>query len=896
VLEPFGAHLRSKFVNPTTADKYAFDSLYTTTQTLAKQDVNKNRFTIKGKYSSSSSADISLNALNVPQGSVKVTAGGASLTENVDYTVDYNLGRVKIINDGILQSGTPIKISLESQSLFNIQTKTMMGTRLDYKFSDKFNIGGTIIKLSERPLTPKINLGDEPINNTIYGFDITYSTDAPFLTRWADKLPIYSTKEKSTLTVEGEFAQLLPGNPSAIGKTGTSYLDDFEGSQSTIDLSTISMWNLASTPQNQPDLFPEGDGLVSNTLAYGFNRAKLAWYVIDPLFWRNDFRTPSHVSNNPNMQSNHYMREVLQTEVFPNKSLTNNIITNMPILDLAFYPNERGPYNFDDGTSFGAGIAPDGTLVNPSTRWGGVMRRIETTDFESSNVEFIQFWIMDPFNDEDGNPAHGGGQLYFNLGNISEDILKDSRKSFENGLPISAIDYNTGANINLVDTTTWGRVPKVQALVNAFDNTPSTRPFQDIGYDGFNDVDEAAFFGSGFGTDPSADNYHHYRGTDYDNASVDILTRYKQFNGPEGNSPTSAQYNESYSTSATTRPNVEDINLNNNLDFKESYYQYAVNLSPSQVNPNNVGNNYITNVLETSVRTQNGETRNIRWYQFKIPIREPEKIVGNIQDFKSIRFMRMVMKGFNEKVILRFAQLELVRGEWRKYDGSLLSLGDYIGTDDNTTSFIISAVNIEENSSKTPVNYVIPPEILREINPNPTSNNSGLNQLNEQALSLSVCNLKDGDARAGFKIMDIDIRRYKKLKMFIHAEQSNPTIPLNDNDLTVFIRLGTDFNNNYYEYEVPLKVTSPGYYNKDIENDQYIVWPSANNIDIQLSQFTDIKLKRNQLMSDPQSGVNIIKAYEEDDGDKKIKVKGNPNLAEVRVFMIGVRNNKQSSL
>ncbi len=896
VLEPFGSHLRSKFTDPTLGEKYAFDSLYVTTQTLAQQDVAKNRFVIKGQYSSSSSSDISLNSLNIPQGSVVVTAGGATLTENVDYTVDYNLGRVKIINDGILQSGTPIKISLESQSLFNIQTKTMMGTRLDYKISDKFNIGGTVIKLSERPLTPKINIGDEPINNTIWGLDLTYTSEVPLLTRLVDKLPIYSTKEKSTITIEGEFAQLRPGNPSAISKSGTAYLDDFEGSQSTIDLTTISQWNLASTPQGQPDLFPEGEGQLSNTLAYGFNRAKLAWYVIDPLFWRNDSRTPEHIKNDQDMQSNHYMREVLQTEVFPNKSQTNGIITNMPILDLAFYPKERGPYNFDDGSSVGSGIAPDGTLINPTNRWGGMMRKIETTDFESSNVEFIQFWVMDPFNDEDGNPNHGGGQLYFNLGNISEDILKDSRKSFENGLPIGPIDYSTGENTNLVDTTVWGRVPNVQALVNAFDNTPSTRVYQDIGYDGLNNADEAALFGNSFGSDPSADDYHHYRGSDFDDNSTNILERYKKFNNPEGNSPTSDQYTEIYSTSATTRPNVEDINLNNNLDFKESYYQYVVNLNPTQVNPSNVGNNYITNVLETSVRTPNGETRNIRWYQFKIPIREPERVVGNIQDFKSIRFMRMFMKGFNEEVVLRFAQLDLVRGEWRKYDGSLLSLGDYIGTDDNETSFVISAVNIEENSSKTPVNYVIPPGILREINPNPSTSTNGLNQLNEQALALNVSNLKDGDARAGYKVMDIDIRRYKRLKMYIHAEESNTAVPLKDNDLTVFIRMGTDFNNNFYEYEVPLKVTAPGFYNQDSESDQYEVWPEENDIDLAFSKLTDLKLKRNTKLSDPQSGVIINKIFEEDDGKNKIKVKGNPNLAEVKVFMIGVRNNKQSPL
>jgi cell surface protein SprA len=900
VLEPFGSHLRSKFSNPNgaIADKFAFDTLYVTTQTLAEQDATKNRFRIKGQYSSASTSDISLNAMNVPEGSVSVTAGGAALTENVDYTVDYNLGRVKIINDGILQSGTPIKISLESQSLFNIQTKTLMGSRFDYKVNENFNIGGTILKLSERPLTSKINIGDEPINNTIFGFDLTYKHDVPFLTRWADKLPIYSTKEKSTITVEGEFAKLMPGNPGAIGKDGTAYLDDFEGSQSSIDMKTVSQWKLASTPQGQPTLFPEGELPLSNTLEYGFNRAKLAWYNIDPLFWRNDSRTPSHISNDLTMQSNHYMREVLQTEVFPFKSQQNGITQNISVLDLAYYPAERGPYNFDDGSGVGSGLDGNGNLVNPSTRWGGIMRKIETTDFESSNVEFIQFWMMDPFDAVDGNPLHSGGQLYFNLGNISEDILKDSRKSFENGLPTSAIDYANGTNANLVDTTIWGRVPTIQALVNAFDNTPSTRIFQDIGLDGLNDADEVWKFGSSFGSDPSADNYHHYRGSDYDGSSLDILSRYKHYNGLEGNSPTSDQFTENYSTSATTRPDIEDINNNNNLDFRESYFQYSVNLNPAEINPANVGNNYITNVFETNVTTPDGTTKTIRWYQFKIPIREPENIIGDIQDFKSVRFMRMFVKGFSQEVVLRFAKLELVRGEWRKFNGSLLSPGDFIGNDDDETTFDISAVNVEENSSKTPVNYIIPPGIDREINPNPSSGTT-IQQLNEQSLVLDVCNLNDGDARAAYKIMDIDIRRYKRLKMFIHAEESDVSIPLDDEDLSVFIRMGSDFTDNYYEYEVPLTVTTPGSYNTDNnsnESDRYAVWPEANNIDLQFSKLTDMKVIRNSLLPDGSSGVMLIKPYEKKDGKNVMRIKGNPNIANVRVFMIGIRNGKQSPL
>jgi cell surface protein SprA len=899
VLEPFGDHLRSKFSNQTTANKFVFDSLYQTTQVLAEQDVSKNRFVIKGQYASSSSSDISLNALNIPEGSVSVTAGGAALTENVDYTVDYNLGRVKIINDGILQSGTPIKIDLESQSLFNVQTKTLMGTRLDYKFNENFSLGGTAIKLSERPLTNKINIGDEPINNTIVGFDLTYTHEVPFLTRWADKLPIYSTKEKSTITVEGEFAKLLPGNPGAIGKDGTAYLDDFEGSQSTIDMKTISQWKLASTPQGQPGLFPEGELPLSSQLDNGYNRAKLAWYNIDPLFWRNDSRTPSHISSDPITQSNHYSREVLQTEVFPFKSQQNGTTQNISVLDLAYYPSERGPYNFDNGTS-AAGIDANGNLINPSSRWGGIMRKVETTDFESSNVEFIQFWMMDPFDDTDGDPNHAGGKLYFNLGDISEDILKDDRKAVENAMPNSAIDYGTGLNANLVDTTIWGRVPTVQALVNAFDNTPSTRPFQDIGLDGLNDADEVWRFGGAFGTeDPSADNHHHYRGDDYDSQGLSILDRYKDHNGVEGNSNTSEQDpNSDYSSAATTRPDIEDINGNNNLDFRENYFQYSVDLNPSAVNPSNVGNNYITNVLETSVKTPDGTTKTVRWYQFKIPIREPEDVVGNIQDFKSIRFMRMLMKGFNQEVVLRFAKLELVRGEWRKYTGSLLSPGDFIGTDDDETTFDISAVNVEENSSKTPVNYIIPPGIDREINPNP-STGSNVQQLNEQSLVLDVCNLKDGDARGSFKVMDIDIRRYKRLKMFVHAEESDVSKPLANKDLSVFIRMGSDFDNNYYEYEVPLTVTAPGSYNTDNnsnENDRYDVWPEANNIDLQFSSFTDMKILRNSLISDANSGVQLIKPFEKKDGERTMRIKGNPNFGDVRVFMIGVRNSKQSPI
>lgn len=887
VLEPFGGFLRKQFDNQALADKYAFDSLYTTTKILARQDVDKNRFKFKGRYQSSSSSDISLNAFNIPEGSVNVTAGGAQLVENTDYTVDYNLGRVKILNEGVLASGQPIKVTLGSNSLFNVQTKTLLGSRFDYRLSEDINLGATILNLTERPLTRKINIGDEPISNTIAGLDASFRTDAPIITQVADLIPFYDTKAKSKLTFTAEAAKLFPGNSKAISRNGIAYIDDFEGSQTIIDVRSAIAWKLASTPQGQEDLFPEAN--LNDDPAYGYNRAKLAWYTIDPLFFRNDIRTPSHIRNSES-QANNFSREIIETEVFPNRDPDQSLINNLPTLDLAFYPNERGPYNYETRASaFSAGLNRDGSLRSPASRWGGIMREVLSSDFEASNVEFIQFWIMDPFNEQDGNPNHDGGQLYFNLGSISEDILKDSRKSFENGLPIDTSNLNT-------TTTIWGRIPTVQSVVNAFNNNPDVREFQDVGLDGLNSEREQEFFQdyldtlgtvldatvfNNFFIDPSNDDYHYYRGSDYDQQELSILERYKLFNGHEGNSPTGEQSTESYPTAATTLPDVEDINQNFNLDRTESYYQYRVDLNPDLLQPENVGNNFITDVVQTTQRV-NGETKEVNWYQFKIPIRDPERTIGEIRDFKSIRFMRMFLKGFNEEVIVRFARLGFVRGEWRRFAEDQGSSGDTHGFEPGITKFNVSAVNLEENANRLPINYTIPPDINREIDFGTTN----LRQLNEQSLALEVCDLQDGFSKFAFRSLDMDIRQYGTLKMFAHAEAGEDGSILEDGDVSVVIRMGTDFQNNYYEYEVPLKVTLPG------ENTPELVWPDSNEINLPFERLISAKRNRNQLSISPGSGVSINRAYETQDGNNTIRVSGNPNLAEVRVIMIGVKNPK----
>ena len=897
VLEPFGSHLDGELIgpdpnNPVLPDAVrstiVYQQLYDSTKTSAQNFPELNRFKMKGSYQGASSDVISLNAINIPQGSVSVTAGGVRLVENQDYTVDYNLGRVKILNQGILESGTPINIQLESNTLFSIQTKTLMGARFDYQVNKDFILGGTILNLHERPLTQKTNVGDEPISNTIWGLDADYRTKAPFITRAVDALPFIDTKEESNINLSGEFAHLIPGHSKAIGKDGTSYIDDFEGSVSTIDLRTQSQWFISSTPQGQLDLFPEGN--LINDLSAGYNRAQLSWYIIDPLFFRDNNLTPANITNT--MQSDNRMREVLEQEVFPNRQLPTGTPANIPVLDLAYYPKERGQYNYNPD------LTSDGELQDPEDSWAGITRKITTTDFEASNIEVIQFWVMDPFHsstmNSEGEPATNvdseninGGDLYINLGNISEDVMHDSRKSFENGLPKDLDDLAA-----VTAETEWGIVPTTQSVVNAFAITQdNSYKYQDVGIDGLSDqlqnIDgqtEQSFYQDYLDAldpgalaiwegDPSADNFHYFRGSDYDSQGLDILERYKKFNGLEGNSVTQEDSPESYPTSATTLPSTEDLNQDQNLSESESYFQYKIPLKPENMV---VGQGFITDRILATANTPDGP-KQVYWYQFKVPVRLPEKVVNGIQDFRSIRFMRMYMKGWTEPVVMRFARLEFVRGEWRKYNFSLETPGEGLGGDPDQTIYETAAVNIEENGNRDPINYVLPPGINQEVD----VSSSNLRNLNEQSLQLFTCGLRDGDARASYRNVGFDIRAYKKLKMFIHAESADPDKLAEFGDVSVFIRLGNDFNENYYEYEVPVVISAL------YDNDPYSVWPEANDMELDFASLTRMKIQRDQ------AGYSKTLRYLQMDGNRRMFVRGNPNLSDMKSIMIGIRNPKK---
>lgn len=880
VVEPFGDWLRSKLGSR--ADLYCYDELYDSTKVVAKQVSEKNKFTLMGEYKGSSGSEIDLGAIGIPQGSVVVTAGGVTLTEGVDYEVDYSSGRVRILNQSILDAGTSVNVSLESQDAFSMMRKTMLGLNWKYDFSKNFQLGGTYMTLSEKPLTNKVPMGMEPLNNTIWGLNLNWKQESQWLTNLIDKLPFINVTQPSSISFTAEVAQLIAGNAKGV-QGNASYLDDFEQTKSGIDVSTPSQWVLSSTPACLPY------GTRSNDILYGSNRALLAWYTIDPLFTRRSSSlTPGHIKGDLNQLSNHYVREIYVREVYPNKDVNQGESNTLPILNLAYYPSERGPYNLDTDVDY------NGRLNNPSKRWAGMTRKIDGSDFETSNVQYIEFWMLDPFIYTKDSTEYGG-DFYINLGDVSEDVLKDGKKYYESGMPV--------ANTGNYSETVWGRVPTEKSVVYSFSTEGNARQRQDIGLNGLNDAEErdygvyhdyvadmkkladqgkisAEAYGHAF-DDPAGDDYHYFRGSDYDAARTSILDRYKRINGVEGNSPNSSGSGESYSTAYKTTPDVEDVNQDYTMNEYENFYQYKLSLRPSDMR---VGQNHIVDERRYRAKLRNGEQEEVRWFQFRIPVDDYESKVGTINDFSSIRFMRMYLTEFERPIVLRFASLELVRGEWRNYTQTL-----YTGDKPSISGTLrTAAVNIEENNDKTPVNYVLPPGITRVADPSEPQ----LSQENEQALSITVENLATGDARAVYKTTGLDLRHYKHLQMFVHANALEGDKELQDNQMSVFLRLGSDNKSNYYEYEVPLKLTPEGHYDTYTAAGCRAVWPEENMIDIDFNVLTEVKHRRNKARTmGTASYTQLFSDYDNTRPNNKVSVMGNPSLGEIKTMMIGVRNN-----
>ncbi|MDG2109240.1 MAG: cell surface protein SprA [Flavobacteriaceae bacterium] len=854
--------------------RYVFREMYSLTKAAALEFTEKNKFQLKGRYKSEGGDGIKIGAFNVPRGSVRVTAGGRVLREGLDYIVNYEIGRVKIIDEGLKASNIPIEISVENNSFFNQQNKRFSGFNLNHRVSDKINIGGTLINLSENPLTQKANYGTEPVNNTMIGFNTNFSTEIPFLTRMVNKWPTIETNTPSQLSFRGEVANLAandPRNTQLNGETNV-YIDDFEGAQTNIDIKGFTAWNLSSVPINGvPGAKKEG-------LESGFSRSKLAWYSIDQVFYS---RQPDGINNND--ISLNETRRIFIDELFPEQDLVQGTPRTLPTFDLAYYPDEQGPYNNSPNSSY---------LSNIKEKWAGISRSLNATNFEQSNVEFIEFWLLDTFSEQE-TTSNDLGELVFHLGNISEDILRDGRKQFENGLPSTSEQTPTYE-------TPWGKVPANQSLVYAFNSVEEDRILQDVGLDGLSDGEESSIFTNGPGDDPARDNYQYFLQVD-----GGILDRYKNYNGFENNTPIAFS---DTNRGNTTEPDTEDINRDQSMNTIDSYFEYRVPINKNM----QVGNHpFVTDVRENiKVNAPNGDEYTTRWIQFKVPIQKGYyentsfnkyfDAINSIDDLRSIRFMRMLLTGFEQKVVFRFGTLDLVRGDWRRYNKPL---NEEVLANSNTT-VDISTVNILENENRIPINYVLPPEIQREQ----INNNNSIIRQNEQSLSFRVCDLKPKDSRGIFKGLDLDMRQYSKLRMFLHAESlpGQETLPGEgsedefDKRLVAFIRLGTDYQDNFYQIEIPLKPTS---YRENMSNRYSAeeVWnPESNSIEVSIDLLAKLKAKALQELGlgetlyfdEELKPINEFSSISKLPGQKKYKfaIRGNPSLGNIKTLMIGVKN------
>nr|WP_229728470.1 cell surface protein SprA [Epilithonimonas arachidiradicis] len=869
-VKPFGSYLESILTVPNKTP-YVFNDIYDKQKAIPSQIPL--RYTIEGRYKGAQGQGISLGAINVPQGSVKVTANGTQLVEGVDYTVDYMSGTVNIINETVKQSGQAINISLENQLTFNTQRKSFWGLNLERKFNEHLTVGATAVNYTERPLTQKVNYGQEAVSNTMVGFNMMYNNELPFLTRLTDKIPFINTEAPSNLNFKAEGAYLIPGQSKGINDQ--SYIDDFEQTTSKISLKEPAMWSLASRPEKNigDPLFPRS--LDSDNITSGYGRGLLSWYTIDPRFYGVGGAAPNGI--NAQRLSNHASRRVQMRELYNNRDYVAGEQTILNTFDITYYPQERGPYNVNPGTE------------TTAQRWAGLMRPISVTNFVTSNIDYVEFWLMDPR--ADGNNLGNDPKLLLQLGNVSEDVLKDGRLLYENGMPTASTPTTT-------TESKWGIQPKQVPILYAFSTEGEERAQQDLGYDGLNGTQEQQKFGVDFVNpvtnelDPASDNFVFYLSDQFQGDLASSLTeRYKYFRGPEGNSASNTL------EVATQTPDAEDINRDYNLDQTENYNQYTIDLSPAAMTVGTPGSK-VVDIKEVDVKFENGQAGKVKWYLYRIPVAsfDPDVEGSDASVLNNIRFARLLMKGFDQTSTLRFGSFDLVRSDWRKYTNKLFSpTVDNVqegtaGPTDQNSNFDVGSVNLEENALGTPP-YVLPPGIDRQV----LSGNAGAQRQNEASLYMKTTQLK-GESRGVFKNTSLDMRRYKKLALFVHAEnqtnQSTANQSYLDKDAKFFIRFGSDVSDNYYEYESSLTYTASN------ATSPLDIWPDANTVNLEIENFVNAKLKRDELNRAGDPLAELTKRYTYDyegaESDKRIYVKGRPSIGNVTTITIGVRNNDAS--
>lgn len=912
-LEPFGdrvIEVLEGVVEDSVRNELAFTELYDLKQTDARVNSKNSNYTISGKSSGGVSGSFTLG-FGLVEGSVKVFANNVELTEGSDYEVDYSFGSLTILNDKFLASGQEIEVEYENNQFSIIGQKNFTGIRAEYTVNNDIKIGSTFFKLNEQPLSDKIRIGNEPINNTVLGLDAKAKFNTPWLTRFIDKIPLLQTKTPSDFTFSGEFAQLRPGvaQTNAVQEAidngdlfsdeenGLVFIDDFEGAEYSISFTNPTRWNLAAAPGAVPGYsldetyFSDPDQTqtsqtIDDRKARADLRSQFSWYSI-----------PRNIGSIRNAVATAESETILLEDVFQGRETVNRQDEVITSLDVHYNPNNRGPYNYNNDLKNILENEPDRT-------WGGMTAVIPPgqEDLVQNNIEFLEFWVQailpgDP--DPTEIPEDYDGKIYLDLGIISEDVVPNVRLNTEDGL-------STVLN-NLTEDDPEGSPrsyipPSPPVPLGQFSN--SNRALEDVGLDGApnpgtegaNGKDEGALFADfiesirtsyGEGSemfqsveaDPSNDDYVYYA----QNSIVDLPLHerfHRMLGYHDGNTPESGAADNK--TAITLRPDTEGLVSSSSIQQSNSYYQYEIDFNPADRDNLNIDvdgdqGTYIIDKIEGSIPFRT-------WYLVRVPLTDFKRKFGEVENFQNISYMRMWMSGYKKPFTLRFATYEFVGSQWRK-------VSEISEAPDNQDNFKVSTINIEENANREPFPYRQPDGSIRALN-----RSAQVQALeNEQSLVLNVENLGPGEIQMVKRVYPgkLNLLNYSNVRMFVHGEGFEKR-----GDAELVVRFGSDLENNFYEYRQPVTPSEPMLFDYDpsdggrLEAEAQEIWRyDENSMNIVISAFNVLKQRRDAAQADPTE-IYELQGLLGDDGVSGawIGIRGNPSLDRVSEIGLGIKN------
>jgi len=730
--------------------------------------------------SASRSPNLNLG-INIIENSEEVLMNSSPLKRDVDYVIDYFSGNLTLLNEAALSPTAKIEVNYESQQMFSIDKKTLLGARAEYTLWEtakgKSFIGGTFLYLNQTTLDQRVRIGqDSPMRNMIWDVNTAINFEPEFMTKAFDRLPYLNAQGTTTLNFEGEIAQVIP-NPNTLNNDatgdhdGVAYLDDFEGAKRDISLGVMyTGWGPASIPSRSSVAgaidFPES---IDESLE---KKGHLYWY-------------------NP-------YEQVLIAEIWPDREVTTAYggTDRINVLGMVFRPN------------------PD--LANTRESWGGIMTSLSSGYANQSDTKFLEIWVKGDH-----------GRLNIDLGWISEDVIPnrdfDSEDKLVGGFRNDLLDEGEDTGIDGVfgnDPADYFH-PHETAYINGDKATPYD--FWDLNGDKEKQENEPW----------SYDNW------DYESQS----NEYNYINGYEANEK----------GSVAIYPNSEDLNGNTATDLINDYFEFSFSLDKNHPD----ANEYIVG----------GQNNTSGWRQYRIPLNDPAKIVGN-PDWSDIRFARIWIDdvdindlGDKKLTSLEIAEINLVGNEWKfagvaDTDSTEFDMGE-------EETFSIEVINTHENSDI----YTQPQGVEGVIDPVQKIRSR------EQSLVLKMNNLMPGETAIAQKTLysDETLLNYKNLKMFVHGGDGldhSLNINMADGDtLDFFLRLGSGNNNeNYYEIRMPV----------------YDNWDARNEIEVDFEDFSRLKLEMEASAKD-----TIV---EKQPNGHTFKISKQPSLSRIRWMIAGVKN------